>query len=332
MILAIADDLTGALEVGAQFARFGISSCVTTERAFTQPPDVAALVIDTETRHLSEADAMVVVRDVLDATLPFDPCLIYKKTDSTMRGNIAAEFRALLQSVPARPLVYVPAYPEMGRTVRRGILLVDGVEVHRTAFARDPLNPVTESSFSRMLGDIPATIHDGENPEDVSMAAREILAADPIPVAAGPGSLAGALAAAIGGQRREWPLPSLRHCLVVNGSMHPVSAQQIAMAQDDKNDWVYLETKDFGSGMERALRTGEHARSLLRSGSFDGLVVFGGDTAFGIHSALGSPRFESCDEVVPGVPISRCEDIYWVTKAGGFGAPNLLSEIQKRLT
>ncbi len=228
----------------------------------------------------------------------------------------------LLQATATRPLVYAPAYPEMGRTVCGGVLYVDGVEVHRTAFAGDPLNPVTDSSFARMLGDIPVAICDGKTSEDIATVAREILAGNPMPLAAGPGSLAGALAAAIGKQQHKRPLPVLRRCLVVNGSMHPRSAEQIAMAREKRPDWVYLERRE----------TGEQVRTLLRTQQFDGLIVFGGDTAFGIHRALGSPRFEPIDEVLPGVPISRCDDIFWVTKAGGFGAPNLLCEIQKRLT
>jgi uncharacterized protein YgbK (DUF1537 family) len=64
----------------------------------------------------------------------------------------------------------------------------------------------------------------------------------------------------------------------------------------------------------------------------DAVVVFGGDTAFGIHHAFGAPAFDSYCEVYPGVPLSRCGDLFWITKAGGFGARDLLCEIRRRLT
>jgi uncharacterized protein YgbK (DUF1537 family) len=64
----------------------------------------------------------------------------------------------------------------------------------------------------------------------------------------------------------------------------------------------------------------------------DALVVFGGDTAFGIHKALGGQPFEVWGEVLPGVPLSRSGDLFWITKAGGFGAADVLCGIRRILT
>jgi uncharacterized protein YgbK (DUF1537 family) len=338
MILAIADDLTAALEVGAQFANFGIQSCVTTEREIADWPDALALVIDTETRHLPENEAAAIVRGVASGARRFNPWLVYKKTDSTLRGNIAAEFRAMVEAMPGKPLVYAPAYPEMGRTVRGGRLFVHGIEVHRSAFANDPMDPVRTSNIAELLGGVAVKVWDGESSDDIAAAAREILAHDPPALAAGPASLAGALAAAIAlrpGNRDSPALPRLPRCLVVNGSRHPDSAVQIAFAREHQcldDEWIYVEHSPRGSGIVRAANLGEHVRFLLRTAALDGLIVFGGDTAFGILHALGGRRFEACGEVVPGVPVSRCGALYWVTKAGGFGSPDLLCEIRKRLT
>src|SRR3954452_21254922 len=133
-ILAIADDLTGALEIGAKFAERGIAARVTTELGGTAPPDVPVLVIDTETRHLPADEAAALVRAVGAEYREFAPWLIYKKTDSTLRGNIATEFRALLDVFSERTLVYAPAYPQMGRTVVAGRLFVGGTPVSESAF------------------------------------------------------------------------------------------------------------------------------------------------------------------------------------------------------
>jgi len=70
---------------------------------------------------------------------------------STLRGNIAAEFRALLDAWPEAVLVYVPAYPKLGRTVRNGELYVDGRPLAETAFAQDRLNPSPEGSIPNLL-------------------------------------------------------------------------------------------------------------------------------------------------------------------------------------
>jgi uncharacterized protein YgbK (DUF1537 family) len=76
---------------------------------------------------------------------------IYKKVDSTLRGNIAAELQAVLDVTRAEHAVVCPAFPSIKRTVVNGTLLVDGVPVHETGFARDPVSPVTRSDIVDVL-------------------------------------------------------------------------------------------------------------------------------------------------------------------------------------
>jgi uncharacterized protein YgbK (DUF1537 family) len=312
MIFALADDLTGALETGAKFR----DAVVTTAEPRLDEP---VLVIDTETRHVAPQQAADVIRrSVRDAKL------IYKKTDSALRGNIAAELGALISAFPDRPLIYAPAYPDMGRTVRNGCLLIDGVAAHQTAFARDPQNPVCESDVRKLLDGLDVRVMDGETNAEVDEAAREILASEPPALAAGPGALAGALARLMGLEPPRHPAHApLRRCLIVNGSLHPASAAQIDFARSrglfDK-DWLLCG------------REPEAVLSALRDSRFDAIVVFGGDTAFDIHKALRLPEFRTMGEVLTGVPISRCDGLYWVTKAGGFGPPELLCDIRRRVT
>jgi D-threonate/D-erythronate kinase len=292
-------------------------------------------VIDTETRHLSAAEAAAVVHETVLSALRFDPWLIYKKTDSTLRGNIAAEFRSLLGLLPGRALVYAPAYPEMGRTVKQGRLLLHGVPVHQSAFAFDTLNPVLSSDIEALMAGIPVVILDGESAEDLASAASSIVQQNPTSIAAGPGALGRALASCLRSALGTTPaLPRLSRCLIVNGSMHPVSARQIEFARahgcfDD--EWICFTAAGRGVGMERARHAGEQVREVLDESQFEALIVFGGDTALGIHRALGSRDFYPCGEIAPGVPLSRCGDLYWITKAGGFGPPDLLCDIRRRL-
>jgi uncharacterized protein YgbK (DUF1537 family) len=60
--------------------------------------------------------------------------------------------------------------------------------------------------------------------------------------------------------------------------------------------------------------------------------VFGGDTAFGIHQALGAVPFEPLGELAPGLAVSRSGSLIWVSKAGGFGAPDVLRTIKEQLS
>jgi hypothetical protein len=47
---------------------------------------------------------------------------------------------------------------------------------------------------------------------------------------------------------------------------------------------------------------------------------------------LGSHPFAPIGEVIPGVPVSQSAGMYWITKAGGFGGPNLIDELRRKLS
>ena len=337
LVLAIADDLTGALEAGAKFAGQGIPARVTAGPA--PAGDFPVTVIDTESRRLPAAEAAAAVAAAAGADAP----LIYKKTDSTLRGNVSAELRALARAYPDARIAYAPAYPALGRTVKGGRLHVHGEPVHLTWFGADPQNPVASSDVAQLLGDcLPCTVYDGETDADVARAVAEALAAG-CRIIAGPASVADALAAQLEFPRRPAaPWPAIRTCLLVNGSLHEASARQIAFAQAcgcaselPGSPWrVFRPAIRAGlAPLEIAAETGRLVRQSLDAAPVDALVVFGGDTAFGILKALGSPALEPVGELATGVPLSRVvgRDLCLITKAGGFGEDNLLRRLKQKL-
>ena len=149
-VLALADDMTGALEIGAKFSAAGTRTLVSAKPV--EPGSTSVLVYDTETRHRSPQDAAREVRRFVLETGASPPRLIYKKTDSTLRGNISAELGALAEIYPAWRIGYAPAYPALGRTVKQGILMCTAWPSRITEFGRDALNPVCASSISAILG------------------------------------------------------------------------------------------------------------------------------------------------------------------------------------
>ncbi len=326
-IFAIADDLTGALEAGAKFAAAGMETCVTTRlNALT----AGVVVFDTETRHMPGAAAAARIKALAARASEQSPRLIYKKTDSTLRGNIGAELNALAEVFPDWKIVFVPAYPAMGRTVRDGELLVDGIPVHQTPIGSDLLNPVHTSSIRSLLGGLAATIMDGETDDDIGEAARQILAESANVIVAGPSAIAGALAAELSPASRKLDLPPAMRCLIVNGSLHPASIRQMSNHHFNKS-WVEFKYEGYEQGLDRATRSGTQVKALLTKLPFEAIIVFGGDTAFGIHEALGASDFVSCGEILAGVPVSKSQGRYWITKAGGFGSADLLEQLKAKL-
>ncbi len=142
----IADDLTGAMDTGVGLAQAGLSAMITFSAA--AQPHSDAVVATTDSRAESATEAYRRVKSVAER---FRDHYIYKKIDSTLRGNIAAELQAVLDVTRAEHAVVCPAFPSIKRTVVNGVLLVDGVPVHETGFARDPVSPVTHSDIVELL-------------------------------------------------------------------------------------------------------------------------------------------------------------------------------------
>lgn len=326
-LLVLADDLTGALEVGAKLqcaVRFEPSAADTS----------GCVVIDTETRHLPAEAAYNRILNLLHA---YRCPQVYKKTDSTLRGNIAAELAAMSAAYPGEPIAYVGAYPQMGRTVKAGQLYVDGIPLHQTAFSRDPLHPARSSSIADLIGNVAAvTIYDGETDADVAEAVRGAGM-----LICGPACVAGHLATRLRLQpQKDRKTPSVRNCLVVNGSLHELSLRQIDHAA--RHGWHFADPDQTPELLQRcrwvilqvnnARRNAGIVRDILKQVDVDALAVFGGDTAYEIVRALGETIIQPVAELLPGVPISRITGRYLITKAGGFGREDVLAEVRGRLT
>jgi uncharacterized protein YgbK (DUF1537 family) len=142
----IADDITGAMDTGVGLVQAGLAATITFSGSTNLGSD--SVVATTDSRAESPSEAYRRVKAVGER---FHDYYIYKKIDSTLRGNIAAELQALLDVTRAPKTVVCPAFPSIKRTVVNGELLVEGVPVHLTGFSRDPVSPVTKSSVADLL-------------------------------------------------------------------------------------------------------------------------------------------------------------------------------------
>jgi D-threonate/D-erythronate kinase len=149
-VAVIADDLTGAADSGVQIARAGYRTAVAF-RGSPVPPadDLDAVAVDTDSRAMSAASAAKLVVEAGHSMR--DARVVFKKVDSTLRGPIAAELSAALEATGREVAVFCPAFPDAGRTVSGGVLLVNGVPVHETGFRDDPVTPVRESHLPTLL-------------------------------------------------------------------------------------------------------------------------------------------------------------------------------------
>ncbi|MDE6935006.1 MAG: four-carbon acid sugar kinase family protein [Oscillospiraceae bacterium] len=153
-LLIAADDLTGALDTGVQLARLGVDTRVLLYRGpgtVRNAGTAGTLVVDTESRHLPPARAGEIVAELVREALEAGAEFIYKKTDSALRGNLGAELMAAARAAGVRPVPFVPAWPENGRTTRAGIHYINGVPLAETDLAADVLNPIASSRVAEIL-------------------------------------------------------------------------------------------------------------------------------------------------------------------------------------
>lgn len=147
----IADDVTGANDCGAQFAKHGYPTTVYFSTSnICDIKETEITVIDSNTRGLSDIEAYSAVKNIINNINTPANC-IFKKIDSTLRGNIRAETRAILDEKQGSIAFIVPAYPSNGRTTRNGKQYLFGRPVHTTEIGLDPKTPVLTSNIRDLL-------------------------------------------------------------------------------------------------------------------------------------------------------------------------------------
>ena len=149
MIGVIADDLTGAAELGAVGLRHGLSAEVV---ANGKPSGEADLVcVDTDSRSRPPQEAARRVTAAVKILQQAGAEWIYKKVDSVLRGQVTAEIEAMMKQLGFERALLAPANPSLGRTIRGGKYFIRGKLIHKTEFARDPQFPRTSARVLELL-------------------------------------------------------------------------------------------------------------------------------------------------------------------------------------
>jgi len=170
LIAIIADDLTGAADTGVQLVHAGYRTAVFFRATEILADGLDAVAFDTDTRTMPAGFAAKRVLEV--AHLAREVRIVYKKLDSTLRGNVAAELVAALNAARRERAVVAPAFPAAGRTTVGGIQRVHGVPIDETEMANDPHTPVSEAHVPTLLADAFSSVgalgaEDLANPERV---------------------------------------------------------------------------------------------------------------------------------------------------------------------
>ena len=344
--LLVADDLTGACDAAVHFA-----ATVLVTRG-THAPGACVVSLSTESRDLSTGQ---IRRALLSVTAEFpvpSVARVFKKIDSTLRGNTGFEIAAALEAFQCDAAVVCPAFPATHRLVEGGFLRV------ATALEFAPIDVAARLRLQSGLAcahtgpdGITALLSAGVRIVAVdadSDAGLDRIAAAILPLGrrilwAGSAGLASAMARLLHRECAPPPAPgrwgAALFCL---GSDHPVTlGQQAALLAERPS--VAAGARESIAGalgrgehvvmrIPRGLVSVEQVRECIAGAPAAALVLSGGDTASLVCRAAGVERIDLCGEIVPGVPRGiirggEFEGVSVVTKSGGFGDRDTLVQV-----
>ncbi len=357
----LADDLTGACDAAAAFAPYvGPVQVVIEPRAAAQRAAAAGtaasavMVLNTQSRLLSPGRSrnrvQRIVRNLAGRTV------LYKKTDSVLRGPAGAELEGMARVFPRHQIFVIPSVPAMGKTMKGGCLFEGGIPAHQTAYGKDPLSPLLTNDVRQILqstGTIDFEVVDAETEEDIQRGVERALARGNV-ILAGSVGLADALARSL--ERHATPPGGARkqsRILFLCGSQYDVAREQMRRAAQDYGETIIDAAMRGGAkvALERSrtspvifvkIETGQittraqalrtlpslfrSAKRIILSYAPDALGIIGGETAYRILRMLRTTRLQVTGREQAGMSYGRIVDgelsgCSFVTKGGSVGSP-----------
>ncbi len=340
MLGIVADDLTGALDAALLLHAEGIATPVVVGvdaflRSFIRPP---TLILDVDSRGDQPAEAYRKVRQAVAVLRDAGYTRFYKKMSSTFQGHIGPEVDAMMDEAGAVIAPVVPAFPANGRTTLMGFHYIDGVPLAETGVGRHPTSPITDSYLPRVLagqtrrkvglidfnlvrqgsealrvefqrrqgveGMVLVDVTSEEELATIADAARGML------VSSGGSALAGKLP---GPEEREGVAPPeiperrLPGCLILAGSVSPVTSRQVAAALSGGvpgfrlDVLALLEPGGCPDEVARACRF-----ALERLGGGDDAMVYTPSDPETVAKAKARGRELGIGHLEAGLAIARC--------------------------
>lgn len=155
----IADDFTGGSDAASFLKQAGLRTLLVDGTSI--PGDMLrdfrpeAVVVALKSRSIAADRAVLQSLEAARWLLGLGAQQLYFKYcstfDSTPAGNIGPVTDALLDLTGSRYTVLCPSLPVNGRTVRDGVLYVNGVPLAESSMRNHPINPMTKSNLTELM-------------------------------------------------------------------------------------------------------------------------------------------------------------------------------------
>lgn len=356
-LFLIADDLTGALDTAAQFAR--ADRPIDVHWDITDAPVSGDLVLSTGTREADAATARSAVMARLTAMGDQIPQRPFLKLDSLLRGNPVTELLAAIDRLSPNATIIAPAFPGQGRVTRGGrqyVVRGDAETLLATDLAAQLHGQGRAVTLCRPGEPIPAgvSLFDAETDEDLAAIVASAHALTGRVLWCGSAGLAKALAGKQAAMRNA--ISSLpRPILGLFGTDHPVTRAQVEACDEYvlaatlhdpdlavlvrnrlAKQGIALVRPDLPEGLPRDVAASQIADLLddlaARLDPPATLLVSGGETLQSLCRSLHADKLVVTGEVLPGIPVSRIaggrfDGVTVISKSGAFGAPDLFQRL-----
>lgn len=154
LIGCIADDFTGASDIGSFFTAGGMKTILINgipDDSFKIEGNIQVIIIALKTRSIDPVEAAAVSLKACSCLMERGCRQIYFKYcstfDSKKTGNIGPVIDAVLEQYKYPYTIICPSLPVNGRIVKDGCLYVNGEPLHKSPMKDHPVNPMWDSSI-----------------------------------------------------------------------------------------------------------------------------------------------------------------------------------------
>ena len=355
MIAVIADDFTGAAELGGISLRYGLKVELCVGEVEYGNADV--LIVSTDSRSLNKNQAIAVTEKAVKQILQLKPKWIYKKIDSVLRGYVLDEARVQMQLMNKSKAFIMPANPSLGRTIKNGQYFVNGIKINEAGFEHDPEFPITASSVREILNNEVEVLKAGDKAtKGIIVGGAEMVGdyelwvdeADSETVLVGAGDFFTALLNQAYEIKQEHGFEMLKPHLYVSGTAFKERKAQIKNSDcvsylpDLPGDEWLTKTGDIIRKFQKAIiaidgspaapaalrmTMATAVKELAERESIKEIFIEGGSTAAAVLQEMSIKRLEPINELERGVVRMKANDVFITAKPGSYGLPEQIKEL-----